>query len=119
MTEPYKLTNPGKEYADYLNKYVLLSLLPQGQNYYGRLKSFEKRKAILGPYRGDKIKNGQLENCLLSKETCIELAGLNIKIEETSKELIERWCELETMSNAVKEKELTEKYHKATQPSKE
>ncbi len=83
------------------------------------LKSFEKRKAILGPYRGDKIKNGQLENCLLSKETCIELAGLNIKIEETSKELIERWCELETMSNAVKEKELTEKYHKATQPSKE
>lgn len=99
-----------QEYKAYLNKYVMINILPQGQTYYGQLKSFDKRKAILNPYRGDKLNNGKLENCLLDGELTIELMGLNIKIEETSKELIERWCQLETMSNLVKEKEITEKY---------
>lgn len=100
-----------KEYKDYLNKYIIINILPQGQAYYGQLKSFEKRKAVLNPYRGDKLNDGKLENCILEDNLTIELVGLNIKIEETSKELIERWCELETMSNFVKEKEIIDKYN--------
>ncbi|GEM_PF-6620227 len=109
---------PEKEYKHYLNKYVSISVLPQGPTYYGLLKSFENRKAVFNPYRGDRLNKGKLENCLLSGDTTVEFIGLNIRIEETPKELIEKFCELETMNNLVRENELIEKYNRIINNSK-
>lgn len=109
---------PEKEYAGYLNKYVIITILPQGAMHYGKLKSFENRKAVFNPYRGDRLNNGKLENCLLSGDTTVEFIGLNIKIEGTSRELIEKFCELETMNNLVRENELIEKYNRIINNSK-
>lgn len=104
-----------KEYKEYLNEYVTLTILPQGQTNYGVLKSFEKRKAVLNPYRGDALNNGKLENCLLNENLTIELTGLNIKIEKISKEVIEKWCELETIGYSIRESEMMEKYKTLTE----
>lgn len=110
MTNKIGFKNVENEYKNYLGKYVIISVLPNRTNYYGFLKSFENRKAVFNPYRGEHVNDGKLEETLLEKDLTVEFRGLNISIEETSEESIRRWCELTTMKNEISERELIEKY---------
>jgi hypothetical protein len=103
---PRKVDN---EFKNYVGKYVTIEVLPQGQTYYGYLKSFEKRVAVLNPYRGDTLKEGRLENCLLSKDKTIELKGLNVAIEDISNEVIEEYCKHTNANNFLRIRETYDK----------